>query len=292
MIHKKAEKLFLNIVKKYSGKPGTILNTNALSGGSINYAYQIRTTENYYFLKWNHSSKYPGMFEQEAKGLEILRNANEIYVPEVIGFDSDDEISLIVLEYVEQVRQTKNFWENFGTSLANLHKHHEDKFGLEHNNYIGSLMQYNDYHQEWNRFFISQRLEIQIRRARDKGIIEHSLIRKFETLYKYLSDFFPEENPSLIHGDLWSGNYMTNSQGEACIMDPAVYYGHRLMDIGMSMLFGGFAPEFYNAYNRAYPMEKNWKEGAEIANLYPLLVHVNLFGSGYLGSVKSALSRF
>jgi protein-ribulosamine 3-kinase len=292
MIHKKAEELFLNIVKKYSGKPETIESINSLSGGSINYAYQIRTNHRKYFLKWNHSEKYPGMFEQEAKGLEILRSTNEIFVPEVIGFDSDDEISLIVLEYVGQTSQTKNFWENFGTALANLHKHHADKFGLEHDNYIGSLVQYNDYHQDWNRFFISQRLEVQIRMARDKGIIEASLIRKFETLYKYLPDIFPEEKPSLIHGDLWSGNYMTNSQGEACIMDPAVYYGHRLMDIGMSILFGGFAPEFYNAYHRAYPMEKNWREGAEIANLYPLMVHVNLFGSGYLGSVKSTLSRF
>ncbi|MFN2396561.1 MAG: fructosamine kinase family protein [Bacteroidales bacterium] len=192
---------------------------------------------------------------------------------------------------MESAPEKDSYWQDFGTSLARLHKHSADHFGLDHDNYIGSLEQFNDPHENWIEFFISQRLEIQVKMARDQGLMDTNSARRFEKLYHSLSDFFPEEKPSLIHGDLWSGNYMTNSQGKACIIDPAVYYGHRLMDIGMSKLFGGFAPAFYESYHSEFPMENNWRQAIEVANLYPLMVHVNLFGAGYLGGVMDVLKR-
>lgn len=292
MIPLNVETLLLNVISSYTGQDEMIKNFSSISGGSINNAFKVETSSNVYFVKWNQARKYPGMFEKEARGLELLKNANEIFIPAVIGCDFDHDFSIIVLEYVEPAREVKSFWEDFGGSLARLHKHTDENFGLDHDNYIGSLEQYNSYHNNWIEFFINQRLAIQIKMARDKGLIDKAMIMKFEKMYHHLTDFFPVEKPSLIHGDLWSGNFMTNAMGEPCILDPAVHYGHRLMDIGMSMLFGGFTPEFYDSYNRTFPMESNWRKSVEIANLYPLMVHVNLFGAGYTGSVRSILSGF
>ena len=111
-------------------------------------------------------------------------------------------------------------------------------------------------------------------------------------MYKYLSEIFPIESPSLIHGDLWGGNFMVNSEGNACIFDPAVYYGFREMDIAMTKLFGGFSAEFYNSYNETFCLQKGWEDRIDICNLYPLLVHLNLFGEGYLQSINSIIKRF
>jgi fructosamine-3-kinase len=118
------------------------------------------------------------------------------------------------------------------------------------------------------------------------------MTEQFERFFIRLPDIFPEEPASLVHGDLWSGNYMTGAGGQAVIIDPAVYYGHREMDIGMSRLFGGFAAGFYESYNHEYPLASGWLERVELCNLYPLMVHVNLFGGSYVNSVKNILRQF
>lgn len=263
-----------------------------LSGGSINNAFRLETDAGNYFMKYNRASAYPGMFEQEARGLELLRGADEIRVPEVIFPGDEGTYSFIILEYLDSATKTDNFWEDFGRRLAALHRHADDKFGLDHDNYIGSLKQYNDRHERWTDFFREQRLMVQMEMAARSGLLPTQVRKAFESLFTRLDDIFPKEPPSLIHGDLWSGNYMVDELGEAAIIDPAVYYGSREMDIGMSRLFGVFGSGFYEAYNEAWPMEAGWRERIEICNLYPLMVHVNLFGSGYLGSVESILSKF
>lgn len=291
MISESLRSLFKSILEKYTGQQEKIEKISSLSGGSINNALHIKTADRSWFAKYNSADRYPGMFEKEAQGLKLLHSAGEVHTPEVIGYDSDDGQSMLVLEYVESAGEKRSYWQDFGTALARLHKHTGENFGLDHNNYIGSLEQFNYYHDNWIDFFINQRLEIQIKMARNQGLIDSGAVKRFEKLYPLLSDFFPDEKPSLVHGDLWSGNFMTNSRGEASIFDPAVYYGHRLMDIGMSKLFGGFAPQFYDSYNSEFPMENNWRQAVEIANLYPLMVHVNLFGAGYLGGVMDVLKK-
>ena len=196
------------------------------------------------------------------------------------------------MEYIATGSPGADFWDTFGQGLARLHKRTQKMFGLDHDNFIGSLQQSNRMHTSWEDFFINERLEAQYKLARDAGRAGSDTGRPLQNLYSRLSDFFPPEPPALLHGDLWSGNYMVDSSGMAVIADPAVYYGHRLMDLGMSKLFGGFSSAFYQAYNDAWPLEKNWPESIEIANLYPLLAHVNLFGGSYLQSVHSILKRF
>ncbi|MBS4013864.1 MAG: fructosamine kinase family protein [Bacteroidetes bacterium] len=269
-----------------------VINSSYASGGCINDSAIINTNEGKFFLKWNIAKRYPNMFEAEAKGLNLLKSAGILQIPEVIGVGTEGQISWLLLEYIESQQNIGNFWEDFGKSLAKLHKQTSLNFGLDHNNYIGSLHQCNDFKQSWIDFFIEQRLGKQIKLAADNGKLGRETKSRFEKIYNKLSGFFPTEPPSLLHGDLWSGNFMTGSHGKACIYDPAVYYGHRLMDIAMSKLFGGFSESFYAYYNAEYPLEKNWQEAIDIANLYPLMVHVNLFGGGYIGSVDSILKRY
>lgn len=303
----------------------TVNKISGVGGGCINDAHRLETTAGLFFVKYNDASRYPGMFKAEARGLDLLQKSNTLDVPKVIGVGETGRYSLLVLEYIATASQAADFWEHFGSGLAAMHKNpaHQTSghapapqgtpsaktaknkhtgtskpkektpgFGLDHDNYIGSLPQSNRWHNNWTDFFVSERLEAQLKRAIDEGRAGRDLVQMFEKLYRHLPDFFPDEPPALLHGDLWSGNYMCGGNGRAVIIDPAVYYGHRYMDLGMSKLFGGFSQAFYKAYDEAYPLEPSWQQSMDIANLYPLLVHVNLFGGGYTGSVKSILRRF
>lgn len=280
------------ILSRETGKETVIHSARPLSGGSINDAFLLDTSVGNYFIKYNHASAYPGMFEQEALGLKLLQDAGEIRVPEVIASGVAGKYSFLILEFLDSALKTKDFWSTFGRKLASLHKHSSDFFGLDHDNYIGSLKQFNNKHRLWIDFFREERLLVQMEMAARSGLLSSGLRQSFEKLFTRLGQIFPKEAPSLIHGDLWSGNYMVDELGHACIIDPAVYYGFREMDIGMSKLFGVFGPEFYAAYNEVWPMAPGWQERVEICNLYPLMVHVNLFGAGYLGSVESVLRKF
>jgi protein-ribulosamine 3-kinase len=292
MIPKPVETAFLELITNKTGEASKILKASGLSGGCINDAARVETTAGVYFLKWNHAGRYPGMFASEARGLELLAAAGAVKVPGVTGQGEAGDHTFLALEYIEQGRSAGGFWQDFGQGLARLHQNTDTRFGLDHDNYIGSLPQSNRHHDSWLDFFTEERLEAQGRLARDSGRAGSDLSRALERMYPRLQHFFPEEPPALLHGDLWSGNYMTGSDGKAVIIDPAVYYGHRYMDLGMSKLFGGFSGEFYQHYHEAWPLDAGWRDGVEVANLYPLLVHVNLFGGGYLGSIMSTLKRY
>ena len=280
------------IISRKTGTSCQIISTSSISGGSINQAKKLHTNCGDFFLKLNSASRFPDMFKAEAKGLDLLRAADELFIPEVLAFGEENGEQYLLMDYIEPKRTIPNFWEDFGRSLARLHKHTNPYFGLDYNNYIGSLPQANDQKESWADFFIEMRLRSQITLARNYGLLNQNHTAHFEKLFKEIPNIFPAEPPSLIHGDLWSGNYMISPEGKACIMDPAVYYGHREMDLGMSQLFGGFQQEFYTYYNEEYPLENGWEERLEICNLYPLLVHVNLFGGGYVSQVECIIRKF
>ncbi len=274
------------------GKIVNILSTSPVGGGSINDAYRIVTSIGEFFVKKNSASRYPGMFEKEASGLELLANTNEIDMPKVVAFGSKSDESFLILNFIQSAEMQDEFWEDFGHRLANLHKHSHDSFGLNHDNYIGSLTQFNRFHKSWADFFREERLEAQVKLARDQGRMGRETVNSFSRFYAKIDELFPKEPPALLHGDLWSGNFMVNQNGLAVIIDPAVNYGHREMDLAMSQLFGGFDASFYEAYQRNFPLENGWQQRLDYYNLYPLMVHVNLFGGSYLESVKRILVRF
>jgi protein-ribulosamine 3-kinase len=274
------------------GRKIHIRKVTPVSGGSINLAAKIDTAIGNFFLKANDAFQYPAMFEKEARGLQLIKEHNLISVPEVVMTGEAEDQSFLILKFIESSKRMNNFWEEFGMRLARLHKVSAAKFGLEENNYIGSLTQSNTQHNRWIDFFTEERLNKQMQMALRSGTMKYEDEKNLNRLFLKFESIIPEENPSLIHGDLWSGNYMTGINGEPCIIDPAVYYGHREMDLSMTQLFGGFDSIFYESYNSEFPLAPGFEERIDIHNLYPLLVHVNLFGGGYVSQVRSIIKRF
>lgn len=262
------------------------------SGGCINQGGRIKTTSGNFFLKWNDEKKFPKMFEAESKGLKLLQQQNTIRIPKVIGVGERGSYQFLLLEFIEQKSRSKMYWKQLGDRLAALHQCTAVSFGLDHDNYIGSLKQFNSAHSTWINFFIEQRLNVQVKLAIDAGLSGSDWTKKFETLYAKLPSLLPEEKPSLLHGDLWSGNLITDEKGEPCLIDPAVYFGNREADLAMTSLFGGFDDEFYSSYAEVFPLQKGYEKRVDLYNLYPLLVHVNLFGGSYVHSVENILRAF
>lgn len=269
-----------------------IQSLKPVGGGCINQTFKAVTTGKNYFVKMNNASAFPGMFDAEVNGLKLLKNAMTISVPETIVTGTEGNESFLVLEWIEPGKRVKDFFEDFGRKMAGLHACTHSFFGLEEDYYIGSLKQLNKPCNSFGEFFIHQRLEVQLKMAVDSGRLPATVLNSFEKLYSRLQEIIPPEKPALLHGDLWNGNYMTGADGYACIFDPAVYYGHREMDLAMTILFGGFERDFYESYHRHFPLEKNWRTRVDIFNLYPLLVHVNLFGGGYSADVMGIVKRF
>lgn len=240
----------------------------------------------------NNASFASSLFESEVVGLQLLSSAKSIRIPEIIFQSQVEGISFLLLEYIESGNPSNVFWKTFGFELASLHKITNPFFGLGSGNFIGSLPQRNNASDNWVTFFINERLNVQIDFAKKQSAIDNKTISKFEELYKKLPDIFPEEQPALIHGDLWNGNFIIDVYGNPVLFDPSVCYTHREMDLAMSQLFGGFDRLFYESYNEAFPLQNGFNQRVEIYQLYYLMVHVNLFGGGYLRSVKNILSKF
>jgi len=282
----------IQLLEEKSGIQQHIKSVKEFSGGSINRACRIETETGNYFVKVNEAKKFPGMFEAEAKGLKLLKNAECISVPEVLQVFDDDAEQFILMEYIFQGTPEKDFHFQFGKSLAYLHKNTTELFGLDHDNYIGSLRQSNKLHKHHSDFFINERIMPQLKMAIDSGAAEKNISAGFDRLFKVMKDIIPDEAPALLHGDLWSGNYTCGKNNKAWIFDPAVYYGHREADIAMTKLFGGFGSDFYAGYDEEFPLAKGWESRVDIFNLYPLLVHVNLFGGHYIYDVERILERY
>lgn len=228
----------------------------------------------------------------EANGLQLLRDSKCIRVPDVIATGYDDTYSFLILNFTEHGIRKANFFRDFGKSLSNLHRQSADKFGLNSDNYIGSLAQSNRQTDSWIEFFQHERLQPLVKKAFEGKLLLNSHILHFENFYKKCDSIFPKEKPSLIHGDLWSGNFSSDENGDAIVFDPAVYYGFREMDIAMTKLFGGFDNDFYESYDHHFPLEKNWQQRIDYCNLYPLLVHLNLFGRSYLSQIENCVGKF
>jgi len=269
-----------------------ITQIKSQSGGSINLAYQIEIGKQSYFLKTNDNVNAFQMFESEIFGLQLLGKANTLKTPNIIKIGKEGTTSFLILDYIEEGISTDFFWEKFGRQLAQLHRTTSDFFGLEKSNFIGTLPQSNKFHSSWIEFYIQERLIPQINLAEKNQLLPSFLKKQFDDLFKILNEFFPIENSSLIHGDLWSGNFLMGKNETPILIDPSVSYSHREMDLAMSMLFGGFDQRFYLSYNEEFPLQPNFEKRVQLYQLYPLLVHVNLFGKSYLGSVQKILNRY
>jgi fructosamine-3-kinase len=270
----------------------SIIRTAGVSGGCINQAALVYTRSGCWFVKWNDARKFPGMFEAEARGLSLIDSVHAIRVPGVVATGESEGITFLILEAVIAGRRQMDYMETLGRDLAALHRHGGETFGLDHDNYIGSLQQPNRTDLSGSGFMEHCRFRPMVERAWQQGLISPKEVAQFESLYQRLPYLLPDEKPALLHGDLWNGNVITGPDGKGWLIDPAVYYGYRETDIAMTKLFGGFDDAFYAAYNEAFPLEPEWKERVGLFQLYPLLVHVNLFGRGYTGSAVSIFNKY
>jgi len=270
-----------------------ILSMTSLSGGCISDAYRITTQDKTnYFLKYNPAASND-MFIKEANGLKELSKSITIRIPEVLEFDKD----YILLEYINSGNRKKEFFEDFGRNFAEMHKFNSDSFGLYEDNYIGSNIQKNipdeQEKDDWVSFYFNKRILFQLQLAEKFGNTTQELRKGISKLGNKIDQVITTSNkPSLLHGDLWSGNYMIDENGSAVLIDPAVYYGHREADLGMTKLFGGFGAEFYKAYNETFPLEDGYEYRENIYKLYHVLNHLNLFRGGYYSQAMSLIKYY
>lgn len=271
------------------GKPE---NFSPASGGCINNGGKLTTAKGEVFVKWNTSKAFPLMFTAEAKGLKLLAEPQCIQIPQVLDVYEGEKYSCIIMEQINSGARAKDYWSDLAHSLACLHGQTREQYGLDHDNYIGSLPQHNNNTDGWLDFFINNRLMPQVESALESGKLSKKDFEKYKLFERKISELLPEEQPALVHGDLWSGNLMIGPKGNPVLIDPAVAYVHREMEMAFTRLFGGFDREFYEVYQQVFPMQPGYEERFNIYNVYPLLVHVNLFGGSYYQQVMSIISRF
>ena len=279
-------------LKTILNKAISIDKIKPVGGGSISRAYAIYTSDGTFFLKANQGSQALDMFDAEKDGLKTLKTHSQFAIPQVSGSAEVNGVAYLLMELIDLAPRQTSYWQELGQNLAELHKVNNKVFGYHRSNYIGSLPQSNKSYDNWGDFFINERMSPMIRLARDQQLVDHEFVRKFHSAMPKIIAEMPVESPALIHGDLWSGNLMVDNAGRPTIIDPAVYFGHREMDIAFSQMFGGFSDEFYRAYNEAYPMEPGFSDRAGLYNLYPYLVHLNLFGHSYFGHIDYTVRKF
>ncbi len=265
-----------------------ILSIKPVGGGCINNGMVLETVFGQtFFLKTNSNS--PGnMFTREVEGLKALsvQDGPRVPMPYLWGE------GFILMEDLAPAARQQEYWPDFGRKLAALHQHTMDRFGFHHDNYIGSTPQVNLWTDDGYTFFGKHRLIFQADLANKRGLLNQVEVNVIENLAARLQEIIPVQPASLIHGDLWSGNATTGDKGEPAIIDPAAHYGWAEAELAMTNLFGAFPESFYRAYEEIRPLEAGFQQRFPIYNLYHLLNHLNLFGVGYLGQVRSVLRRF
>ena len=279
-----------------------IVSRRPVHGGDINESYCLSLSDGTsVFMKCNTLKNLP-FFEAEAKGLEALRSANAVGVPQALalGADKTQRMSFLLMEYLAPAARLTRYWEIFGRELAALHRADCTEFaeadlgrpfGFMHDNYIGASPQINTPKENWITFFRECRLFPQIKMA--ERYLDGGIRKQCTKLLDHLDSYLTEpEFPSLIHGDLWSGNAVCGPNGKAWILDPAAYVGHYEAELAMTELFGGNPNSFYEAYNEITPIDGGYRDRRDLYNLYHMLNHLNLFGTSYLGSVQRIIKRY
>lgn len=274
-----------------TGKNLSFVKAEAMHGGDINRAYHLSCEKKSYFVKLNSAHLLP-MFEVEALGLKELAQTKTLRIPEAVTYGIAGSDAFLVMEFVPLKSMNSTIQQQLGLQLACLHQKQQDFFGWHHDNYIGSNIQKNTRNDNWVNFWQEQRLNEQLKLAADNGYAG-KIQRLGEQLIELIPDFFTTYQPqaSLLHGDLWSGNAAADMQGNAIVYDPACYYGDRETDIAMTELFGGYGAAFYAAYNEAWALDSGYSTRKKLYNLYHILNHLNLFGSGYLHQSEEMMQQ-
>ncbi len=269
-----------------------VVDRQRVSGRDINRAYKLALSNGErVFLKCNRPDLL-GIFTAEADGLNALRATGAIGVPEPLAVGADNSEAFLIMEYLESAPRRTDYWETFGREIAMLHRAKcGPRFGFSTDNHIGSTPQQNAPSGSWVSFFRDRRLLPQMKLA--WGLLDEHTRRNLTRVTDRLDSLLPEPAfPSLIHGDLWSGNALCGHDGKAWVLDPATYVAHFEADLAMTELFGGFPERFYRAYNEVNSIDRSYPNRRDLYNLYHLLNHLNLFGLPYLAEVKAIAEHY
>lgn len=282
------------------GKGTQIAQTNRISGGDINEAYGLTLTNGMHIFMKSNTRENAAFFTAESAGLHAIAQTKSIGTPRILCSGTEEGkpgYSFLLLEFINGTNRIPGYWETFARQLAAMHQSPaadfvpHGKYGFLHDNFIGAGNQRNTPQESWISFFRNCRLKPQFQCA--ANYFDADGKKRITKLLDRLDDFLIEpEHPSLLHGDLWSGNFLTGNDGRAWLIDPASYVGHAEADIAMTELFGGFSPAFYDAYQKAAPMQPGYHDRRDLYNLYHLLNHLNLFGGAYLSSVKRVIRKY
>ncbi|RPI87110.1 MAG: hypothetical protein EHM41_06140 [Chloroflexi bacterium] len=267
---------------------GEVVSEKQVGGGCINNGAQLLTSSGKTFFLKTNSRAPEGMFAREAEGLDGLRVDGAPRVPNSYLYNHQ----FILLEDLAPASRSPDYWSEFGRQLAVLHTKTSPRFGFEQDNFIGSTRQPNPWTADGFEFFGQYRLFFQSKLAQENGYFNKSEVQMVEKLASQLRQLIPEQPASIIHGDLWSGNALTDSHGNPALIDPAAHYGWAEAELAMTALFGPFPASFYTAYEETRPLRSGYRDRFPIYNLYHLLNHLNLFGEGYYGQVMSVVRRY
>lgn len=275
--------LCIEKLTELNGSSVYLLSSHSVGGGCINHAVKLATSAGDYFLKWNASPPV-GLFQREAEGLEEMRDfANPyLHIPKVIWSREADQLpGLLLMEYLIPASNTAEYDEQLGRGIARLHRKSASAFGFYHPNYCGTTLQDNTWSDSWAEFYAQRRIGALVEQIRRVRGMSSGDMKTYEKLIDQIPQLLSHSTiPSLIHGDLWSGNYIYSMNGPALI-DPACYYADREMELGMMKLFGGFSPRVWNAYQDEFPLLPDWQQRIPLYQLYHLLNHYLLFGGSY-----------
>lgn len=278
-----------SLSRALSGALGAgIVRLVPVTGGDINDAFRADLDDGRALFVKTRQGAPAEMYVREAEGLRWLSETGALRVPQVVLATHE----YLVLEWIQSAPRVRDFEERLGRGLARLHQASADCFGLDRDNFIGPLTQSNRACATWSEFYWERRLEPLLTRANARGLISGALALRFEELRERLPELSgPAEQPSRLHGDLWSGNVHVDEHGAPVLIDPAVYGGHREIDLAMLALFGAPSERFFRAYDEVHPRAAGHGLRVSLYQLYPLLVHVCLFGAGYLAQLRSKLER-
>lgn len=277
-----------------------IVHTDRISGGDINDAYGLTLSDGTHIFMKSNTKENASFFAAEAIGLSAIAQTKTIGTPHIICTGTDAGRlggSFLLMEFIEGKGRISSYWETFAHQLAAMHKAptqdfvNGGKYGFVSDNYIGAGKQVNTAKESWIAFFRDCRLRPQFKAA--AAYFDSADAIKITRLLDHIDNILVEpEHPSLLHGDLWSGNYITGNDSKAWLIDPAVYVGHAEADIAMTELFGGFHTTFYDAYSEMGLMQPEYSSRRDLYNLYHLLNHLNLFGRSYFSSVKRIVGKY